>query len=881
MNETAAHCARARFFEQAYLVRHGSAASRRKGPHSFCAFSGHPWVDVHRLQATTSFGSVLQNFRSVFLFLPLATPYMYPRIVYRARPISSAAALLLTVLGAHAQGYTNVAPQQGLDFTIPVTPIDFGTGVSFYDIDGDGWDDLTFANVDDSLIVYRNNEGTLQRMPSPAYAGGSTREVLWADVDNDGDPDLLITTFEGPVRLFRNNGDWTFTDYTATSGLVQAPGKRWGASFGDHNKDGFLDLYVCTYIYSEETYAYSKLNHLYRNNGNGTFTDVTLQAGVGNGLKASFRSVWMDVDLDGWPDLYVINDFAAANALFRNNGNGTFTDMAVELGLAETGEHCMSISLCDFDLDGDLDIYITNTGVFPQTNNARHMLLVNNGNGNFVESSTLYGLDIFEWGWGSLWVDHDNDGYQDLYIATYRELSLPVPNLFYKNNGGTSFTDAIALFNDPQITSSHSVARGDLDRDGHADIVVQNQHPFRPYLWKNDGGTNNHVRVSLEGTASNRSAIGSWIRVYAGGNPYIHYTVCGENYLGQSSQHILFGLGSAAIVDSIVVEFPSGQIDRYFDLPVNAEYFFREGDSDLPVITANGPLNVCAPATVLLDAGEYESYVWNTGATQRFLTVSTSGSYWVIVENEFGVVATSTPVEVLVGPEPVIVSQDVDPACAGEATGSIAVQNLAGVPVESMVWGGGEIGVLLEGLVAGVYTYTYTDVNGCTASGAVELLDPDPLFVLVVPVAATAENNGSISWNLFGGTPPFVVTVDGVVVPGGQLEDLASGTYAFEVTDSEGCIYAETVVIAGPSSILERDVAAFQVYPNPAFSVLHVEASVTVNAVQVLDGRGRSVLQQALRSTSGVVDIASLAPGAYLLEMHSADGVLRARFVKE
>lgn len=773
-----------------------------------------------------------------------------------------------------------MAPQQGLDFTVPVTPIDFGTGVSFYDIDGDGWDDLTFANVDDSLIVYRNNEGNLLRMPSPAFAGGSTREVLWADVDNDGDPDLLITTFEGPVRLFRNNGDWTFTDYTATSGLVQAPGKRWGASFGDYNKDGFLDLYVCTYIYSEESYAYSKLNHLYRNNGNGTFTDVTLQAGVGNGLKASFRSVWMDVDLDGWPDLYVINDFEAANALFRNNGDGTFTDMAVSMGLAETGEHCMSISLSDFDLDGDLDIFITNTGVFPNVNNARHMLLVNDGTGVFTESSAEYGLDVFEWGWGSLWVDHDNDGYQDLYIATHRELALPVPNLFYKNNGGTFFTDAMSLFPDQQITSSHSMARGDLDRDGYADIVVQNQHPFRPYLWKSDGGTNSHVRVSLEGTVSNRQAIGSWIRVYAGGEQYIHYTVCGENYLGQSSQHILFGLAAATIVDSIVVEFPSGQVDRYYGLPVDAEYHFVEGASDPPVITANGPLNVCAPATVELDAGEYESYLWNTGATGRFLTVVTSGTYWVTVTNTSGVVATSAPVEALVGPLPVVVAQRVDPACNGDATGSIALQNLTGVPAASVVWNTGATGTLLEELPAGVYAYTFTDVNACTLSGVVELLDPDPLFALLVPVAATAEANGRISWNLFGGTPPYTVTIDGLVVAGAELDDLPPGTYAFEVTDSEGCTYVENVVIIGPSSIFERNPGAVRVYPNPAMSVLFVEAAVHIDGVHVIDGRGRCVLMRSFQASTGVLDVSSLAPGAYLLELHGSQGISRARFVK-
>lgn len=796
------------------------------------------------------------------------------------RAFSALFVLVVFTGTAHSQGYTNVAPQQGLTFTIPVTPIDFGTGVCFYDIDGDGWDDLTFANVDDSLLLYRNNAGTLEPMPSPAFAPGSTREILWADIDNDGDPDLLVTTFEGPVRLFRNDGDWAFTDITAGAGFVQDAGKRWGASFGDYNKDGFLDLYVCTYIYDEETYAYSKLNHLYRNDGDGTFTDVTLIAGVGNGLKASFRSVWMDVDLDGWPDLYVINDFEAANALFRNNGNGTFTDMAVDLGLAETGEHCMSISLSDFDLDGDLDIFITNTGVFPQTNNARHMLLVNNGEGVFTESSTLYGLDIFEWGWGSLWVDHDNDGYQDLYIATHRELSQPVPNLFFKNNSGASFTDAMALFPDPQIASSHSVARGDLDRDGYADIVVQNQYPFRPYLWKSDGGTSNHVRVSLEGTVSNRQAIGSWIRVYVGDRQYIHYTVCGENYLGQSSQHILFGLGTATVVDSIVVEYPSGHTDRYYDLPVNAEYTFREGDTVLPVITSDGPFSVCAPQSVVLDAGDFDSYLWNTGDTGRFLTATNTGTFTVTVSNEFGVQATSPPLEVLISPVPVVLGQDVDPDCAGASTGSIILENLSGVAAQSVIWNTGATGTQLQGLTAGVYSYTFTDINGCSVSGSLELFDPDPLFVLLTPMGATAETNGSLSWTLFGGVPPYAVTVDDIEVAGTMLGDLEPGTYQFVAIDSQGCDFSEEVVITGPSNIPEQELASVKVFPNPTDGLLQVSSSYRIRWVRVFDGRGRIIMERSFDAHSGVLDVSSLAPGPYMLELHGNESTNRSRFVK-
>lgn len=791
---------------------------------------------------------------------------------------------LLFSFGARAlaQGYTNEAAQQGIDFTVPVPFPDFGTGVCFFDFDGDGWDDLSFGNVDGQLKFYRNVEGSLQAMPDIVNGEGNTNQILWADIDNDGDPDLLVTTFQGPVRLFRNDGNWNFVDVTATSGLVQEPGKRWGASFGDLDKDGFLDLYVCTYIYQPEPYEYSKLNHLYRNNGDGTFTDVTLVAGVGNGLRASFQSVWVDFDQDGWQDIYVINDFAASNALYHNNGDGTFTDMALELGLAETGEHCMSISLSDFDLDGDLDLYITNTGVFPLVNNARHMLLVNDGTGNFTESSTLYGLDIFEWGWGALWVDHDNDGYDDLYIATHRELYPAIPNLFYKNEGGASFTARPDLFPDPQVVSSHSVARGDLNGDGYADIVVHNQEPYPPMLWVNEGGTASHVRIGVEGVVSNRQAVGTWIRVYAAGRVHTHYTVCGENYMSQSSQYAHFGLGAALVIDSVVVEYLSGHVDRYYDLPVNGFYRFVEGETFTPVITSVNGFQACAPNVVVLDAGEHEDHLWNTGHTGRFLTVSQSGIYSVTATGPFGIAVTSAPVEVLIGPLPGIVAERNDPLCAGEASGGIALSNLAGVEAASVVWSNGGQGMSLTGLQAGVYNYTFTDVNGCTASGIVELMDPAELFVLVQSTPVGQGSDGSISWTVFGGVPPYQVIVDGEPVSGTTLGGLVAGVYMVVVIDAQGCVFEESVLVFDPASVGEVDAWMPRIYPNPVSSLLHVEWLLPLAQWRVIDATGRAVLEGEDGLRTGAVDVSELRTGAYLLELRDSGGRLaRMRFVKE
>jgi hypothetical protein len=794
--------------------------------------------------------------------------------------------MLLCPADLRAQGYVNVAPEQGLDFLIPVQAMPFnsevGCGVSFFDFDGDGWDDLTFANTNDSLLFYRNDGGVLQRLPSVLFGAGHVKQVLWVDVDNDGDKDLFVTTYNGPLRLLRNDGDWTFTDISESSGLPQGNRKHFGASFGDYDKDGFLDLHVCTFIHGPAIPDVTRWNQLYRNNGDGTFTDVTIAAGVGNGMRASFQSVWIDVDVDGWPDLFVINDFAPGNALFRNNGDGTFTDIAEEAGLLLPFEHPMSISVSDVDNDGDLDIFMSNTGIYPLVNSARSLLMVNNGDGSFTEASGAMGLNIFEWGWGGLWVDHDNNGYQDLYLATHREFGPAVANQFHINTGGTSFSNGASLFPTPQIRKSHSVARGDLDGDGFADIVVQNQAPNPPYLWKNTGGQGAFIRVSLEGRFSNRQAVGSWIKVYAGGQRYIHYTLCGENYLGQSSQHILFGLGNAAVVDSVEVEYLSGHVDRYYELAVNAAYHFVEGDSYGVAVVPLGAASSCAPDPVVLDAGEHASYLWNTGDTTRFISTDTSGTYWVTIGLSTGLQISSDPFEVLVHDPPVIYATRTNPACAEEATGSIALTNLTGVELESVVWDMGQTGDSLDALSAGVYTYFVTDVNGCAAGGVVELIDPDPLFVFIGTEPEMQGNDGSINWLVFGGTPPYVVELAGELMSGGSIGDLAGGTYALLVRDSLGCIFAEEVEVASSVGMDDLEVDKLEVYPNPVSQDLYLRATDMVLSWSILENSGRIVLQGATLPSGGAVDVGRLATGYYTVDVRTVHGQrFRSRFVKQ
>ncbi|MGV3637013.1 MAG: FG-GAP-like repeat-containing protein [Flavobacteriales bacterium] len=784
-----------------------------------------------------------------------------------------------------AQGYTDVGPQNGLDLLVPAASqyFDIGTGVSFHDFDGDGDDDLTFGNRNGTLKFFRNNGGALEPVELIGLSTGSAKAVLWADVDNDGDSDFLVTTFLGRVNLFHNNGDGSFTDMTAVAGFVPNVGKYWGASFGDYDRDGFLDLYVCTYIYESEAYTYAKINHLYHNDGDGTFTDVTIGSGTGNGMKASFQSMWMDVDQDGWQDIFVINDFLPGNALFRNNHDGTFTDVSVARGLFQGPEHCMSISMCDLDVDGDQDIFMTNTGIYPQVNNARQMLMVNDGTGHYTESSNQFGLDVFEWGWGGLWIDHDNDGYQDLYMGTHEHV-VPVipakPDLFFKNQGGNSFIAAPELFNGDLVRHTHSVARGDLNGDGYADLVVHGQEPFAPQLWLNEGGTASHVRIGVQGTVSNRQGIGTWINVHAGGKHYTHYTVCGENYLGQSSHDVHFGLGEATIIDSVVVQYLSGHVDRYYDLPVDTLYRFTEGETFAPRITAASGLVVCRPATVELSVPGNGTVEWSTGESSPAIVIDSSGSYHATITNTFGITANTDTVDVIVGEMPEIIANVVDPTCAGEANGSIELVNLSGTPAELVSWATGQQGTSLTGLGEGELEFVFTDIHGCSASGSVILSDPDPVLAVILPEHAVTGADGALSWTIFGGVPPYVQTLNDEPVSGSSASGLEAGTYVLGITDAHGCSLVQAIELLLGVGMEDHNGLSLGAYPNPAQDHIQVITAEQWRTWRILDLNGRTLLAGGWVRNEPL-DISALSSGTYMLELlDEAHGQIRVRFLK-
>lgn len=768
-----------------------------------------------------------------------------------------------TNLDANAQSFSNVAPSFGVN-ALPQT-VNFGSGVSFYDFDNDGFDDLSFTMTNDSLVFYRNTGNGFELLPSYIFGDGESKCVLWVDYDNDGDLDLALSVNNGRYRLFNNDGNFNFTDVSFDAGLYGVPERHYGLSFSDFDKDGDLDMYTCVYAFDAGPVPYHTQNHLFRNEGDGTFTDITTEAGVGDGIRLSFQSVWFDYDHDGWEDLFVINDRLFANSLYKNNGDGTFTDVSQAAGIQFTGQDPMTATVGDYDNDGDLDIFLTNTGVPGKLSK----LLRNNHDGTFTDVAVAAGVTIPHWTWGAVWIDYNNDTWHDLYVTVGNPSPIVsfIPNRFFESNGNGSFSSALGEFSNAPAVRSFAVAKGDHNNDGFYDLAVLNHDIYDAQLWQNSPNSNHYVKITLEGTVSNRFAIGSWIRVFAGGQKYTQWTMCGENYLSQDSQHKIFGLGDLAIIDSVEVAYSLGHTDTYYNLAVDTHYHFTEGDTYSVVIQPAGPIHLCEGESIQLDAGEHHSYQWSTGATDSAIQVSLSGNYVVTATNLHGIQKTDT-VEVIVNPLPTLLESVNMVTCFGAGDGSIFLQNTAGVELSTVIWSDDLSGNPIENLGPGNYSYTAIDSAGCEALGSIVVSEPEAIDLTVI---ATPENeglsNGALVVFATGAQAPVTVFLNGQEQSGAVFHDLPGGDYTVEVVDANGCTASTQVTIEVIVGVGEMWSEQAFFFPNPAVNLLNVENLHGVfERMHIYDELGRMVLQTALHASLNKIAL-ELAPGNYIVLM--------------
>lgn len=459
------------------------------------------------------------------------------------------------------------AQQLGISINCEYTFL--GNGITFFDYDNDGLDDITVATaLGDPIYFYKNINGNfVSQTLNISNNNARNKQVNWVDIDNDGDNDLFITSDESGNRLFENLGNMIMSEITSTSGMLTDNFPYYGASWGDYNNDGFLDVFISI----RDPFI---PNILYRNNGDKTFTLANVEAGLLTDGYMSFCSAFIDYDNDGDQDIYVSNDkYANPNLMYRNNGDGTFTEVGNITG-TDVSIDAMSVTVEDFNYDGWLDIYITND---PSNN----ILFVNNGDGTFTDMAQSYQVTFNSSSWGAVFLDADNDKDLDLYVSGEGNgtVSPFLSSAFYENINSSFFQlNNNAVPGD--FAYNYGNATGDVDNDGYPEIVVNNIDHENIFLWKNTTNTsNNWLKVKLEGTTSNRNGIGSFIEISINANKQYRYTCLGEGYLSQNSATEQFGLGTETIVDYVKVKWLSGIEDIFYNVSPNQTMNIIEGSS--------------------------------------------------------------------------------------------------------------------------------------------------------------------------------------------------------------------------------------------------------------------------------------------------------------
>lgn len=457
--------------------------------------------------------------------------------------------------------FTNVSDEGGMNFNIS------GEGVCIFDYDNDGLEDVFICDRNNGSNLLFHNLGNMEFEEVSFGVGittsSETRLPLAADYNNDGYLDLFIGAMTGNSILYRNNGDGTFSDVTVQSGIVTDGGLQGGA-WNDVNNDGWIDLYVGRLTES---------NYFFKNNGDGTFTDIApnlnadgpLIGGLVMGLG------FFDYDNDGDDDLFITQDNNRGNILLRKEESGSFTDISISAGvnLPVMG---MGVAFGDYNRDGWQDVYTSNL--------YENSLLQNSQHGNFLDVADSAGVSDIpgSMAWGTFFFDADNDGWLDIFNNNQSGFG-NVPNSFFRNLSDGTFEDLSQSSGLQSFNNGIGCAYGDLDNDGDLDIVAAG-HSYLDgsiLLYRNDSEANNWIQFSLQSDQGDPFAISAKITLYAQSGTQFGQVAAGDGYCSQNTFRQHFGLGEETGIDSVVVDWPDGDIETFNIPEINQHYLLIKG----------------------------------------------------------------------------------------------------------------------------------------------------------------------------------------------------------------------------------------------------------------------------------------------------------------
>ncbi len=524
-----------------------------------------------------------------------------------------------------------------------------GTGVAAGDFDNDGHPDLFVVSKTKTSRLFRNTgnwkfvdvteaaglvEAEASSLLGGLFGGADSDDLkpweqgaTWADINDDGWLDLYVCRHAAPNRLYVNQGDGTFVEEAEKRGLAVVDGSGVGA-FSDYDRDGDLDVYVQTNMMDYALYPEGRPDYLFRNRGDGYFEDVTAAAGI-SGPTSGHAAMWSDYNDDGWPDIYVVNDFAPPDQMYQNNGDGTFTNIINE-AVPLMPFYGMGADAADVDGDGTFDLFVADMAATTHEKDQRSMagsrvrgqkhdedspvppsymrnhLLLNTGTGLFREAAHLAGLQATDWTWSVRWADFDLDGWVDLHVTNgmnreYHGADLlerimisenptepirimqdsPVlaeSNLAFRNRGELDFEEVTERWGLTEKGVSFGAATADFDGDGDLDLVYAN-YEGNPSVFRNDVQTGNRLVIELRGRESNRFGVGTKVTLESAGHMQVRELQPARGYLSSSEPVVHFGLGEYDIVERLEVRWPSGRIQTLTQIPVNQRLTLDEEDA--------------------------------------------------------------------------------------------------------------------------------------------------------------------------------------------------------------------------------------------------------------------------------------------------------------